>query len=172
MNGRDWVSAMLEAMRRRRSIAAEALRATLAELPGVLVQVEPLNADAERDGLTRDALQADVETALREAGMAAYTQTALVAQVPGTPVLRVDVMTIHLDDRYAYSVRLELWQAVTLARAPDVEALALTWSAPQVVGTVAAENISELRDAVRSEATAFVEECRVASADAARRGAA
>lgn len=117
MNGRDWVSAMLEAMRRRRSIAAEAFRATLAELPGVLVQVEPLNADAERDGLTRDALQADVETALREAGMAAYTQTVLVAQVPGTPVLHVDVMTIHLDDRYAYSVRLELRQAVTLARA-------------------------------------------------------
>lgn len=42
MNGRDWVSAMLEAMRRRRSIAAEAFRATLAEFPGVLVQVEPL----------------------------------------------------------------------------------------------------------------------------------
>lgn len=47
MSGRDWVSAMLEAVRRRRSIAAEAFRATLAELPGVLVQVEPLNADAE-----------------------------------------------------------------------------------------------------------------------------
>ncbi len=52
MNGRDWVSAMLEAMRRRRSIAAEAFRAILAGLTGVHVQVEPINADTEGDGLT------------------------------------------------------------------------------------------------------------------------
>ncbi len=52
MNGRDWVSAMLEAMRRRRSIAAEAFRAILAGLTGVHVQVEPINADTEGDRLT------------------------------------------------------------------------------------------------------------------------
>jgi hypothetical protein len=152
-------------------IAAEASRATLAGLAGVHVRVEPINADAERDGLTRDALEAAAASVLREAGMASYTQTGVIADVPGSPVLHVDVMTIHLDGRYAYSVRLELWQTVVLARAPGTMTLALTWSAPQVVGTVAAEGIAELRDTVRAAITAFVEECRVATAEAGRAGA-
>jgi hypothetical protein len=165
----DWVLGLLEASRRR-SVAAEEFRATLAGLTGVHVRVEPMNADAERDGLTSEALQADVESVLRGAGMAAHTQAALIAYVPGRPVLHVDVMTIHVDGRYAYSVRLELWQAVTLARAPGITGLALTWSAPQVVGTVAAASIAEVRDTVRAEVTAFVEECAVATAGARRRG--
>lgn len=41
---------LLEASRRRRSIAAEAIRSTLAGLARVQVQVEPVNDDAERDG--------------------------------------------------------------------------------------------------------------------------
>jgi hypothetical protein len=158
----DAVLAVLEAGRRRRSIVAEAFRVTLAGLTGVLVQVEPINADAERDGLTRDALQADAESVLRGAGMIPYTQTTLVADIPGTPVLHVDVMTIRLDGRYAYSVRLELWQDVMLARAPGTRALALTWSAPQVIGSVGVESIADLRATVRSEVTSFVEECREA----------
>jgi hypothetical protein len=155
-------------IRRRRSIATEAFRATLAGLSGVHVQVEPLNADAERDGLTRDALQEDAEAALRQAGMAVYTRTALFADVPGTPVLHVDVMTIRLDGRYAYSVRLELWQGVKLVRAPDPWALALTWSAPQLVGTVAAESLAQLRGTVRSEVSEFVEACHQATVEVAR----
>ena len=164
----DWVPAWLEAGRRRRSISGEAFRTSLAGLAGVHVQVEPLNADAERDGLTRGALQADAASVLRAAGMASYTQAGVIADVPGTPVLHVDVMTIHLDGRYAYSVRLELWQTVVLARAPGTMTLALTWSAPQVVGTVAVEGIAELRDTVRAAVTAVVEECRVATAEAGR----
>jgi hypothetical protein len=163
----DSILALLEALRRRRSIAAEAFRATLAGLEGVHVQVEPVNADAERAGLRGADLRADVESALHEGGMAVFTQTALFAGVPGTPFLHVDVMTVPLDGRYAYSVRLELWQAVRLARRPGVTTLGLTWSAPQVVGTIAGENLGELRDLVRSAVTGFVEECRLASAVAA-----
>ncbi len=157
------VLSRLEARRRRHAIDAEAFRATLAGLTGVHAQIEPLNADAERDGLTAADLRADVESALRESGLTVYGQSALVADVPGTPFLHVDVMTIRLDGRYAYSVRLELWQAVTLLREPRRSALALTWAAPQVVGTVAAESLAELRDTVRSEVYAFVGECRAAT---------
>jgi hypothetical protein len=164
----DPILALLEASRRRRSIAAEAFRATLAGLEGVHVEVEPVNADAERDGLTRGALRADAESALREAGMAVYTQGAVLVEVPGMPVLHVDVMTIHLDGRYAYSVRLELWQVVRLMRAPGIAALALTWSAPQVIGTVAAERVAEVREIVRAEVTAFVQECRGTAIDVGR----
>lgn len=44
-------------------MALEAFRATLGSLSGVTVQVEPVNADAERDGLLRADLQTDVESA-------------------------------------------------------------------------------------------------------------
>jgi hypothetical protein len=46
------ILAVLEAARRRRSIAAGAARATLAGLAGVHVEVEPINADAERPSST------------------------------------------------------------------------------------------------------------------------
>lgn len=79
------ILALLEASRRRRSIAAEAFRATLAGLTATHVQVEPI-----------------------------------------------------------------------------------TWSAPQLVGTLAAESLPELYRTVRSAVEGFVEECRIATADHAR----
>jgi hypothetical protein len=158
------ILALLEAARRRRPIAAEAFRATLAGLSGVHVEVEPINADAEQDGLAAADVQADVESVLRGGGMTVHTPTRLFAEVPGSPVLHVDVMTVRLDGRYAYTVRLELWQAVRLTREPSLTGLALTWSAPQIVGTLAAESLTELRKTVRSAVQTFVEECHVATA--------
>lgn len=157
------VTALLEAWRRRRAVAAEALGAPLGGLRGVGLQVEPLNPDAERDGLTQADLRADVEAVLREAGLAVHTQAALFADVPGVPFLHVDVMTIRLDGRYAYSVRLELWQAVRLVRDPTIQALAVTWSGPQVVGSVAPEGLDDVRRAVRTAAQEFVAAWRAAT---------
>jgi hypothetical protein len=158
----DATLALLEACRRRRSLAAEAFRATLAGLHGIHVQVEPVNADAEAAGLRHADLLAQTESALREAGFRVLTPTALFADAPGTPVLHVDVMTVRLDGRYAYSVRLELWQGVRLVREPAISTLALTWSAPQVVGTIDAERLGELCHAVRSAVGDFAQECRAA----------
>jgi hypothetical protein len=159
---------VLEATRRRRAISAEGFRATLAGLDAVHVHVEPINTDAEAHGLRRDDLRADVESALRADGLTPLTQTALfAAATPGTPVLHVDVMTVWLDGRYAYSVRLELWQSVRLVREPGVTALALTWSAPQVVGVVAVEHVADVRDAVRAAVAGFLEDCHLATSRAA-----
>lgn len=157
------VLAALERQRRLSSMAAEGFRATLAGLDAVNVQVEPLNADAEADGLTRSGLQSEVEGALREAGLAVLTPTELFASAVGTPFLHLDVMTIRLDGHYAYSVRLELWQAVSLVRDTRIRALALTWSGSQLVGTVAAANLGELRATVRAAASEFAGDCLAAS---------
>ena len=72
-------------------------------------------------------------------------------------------MTMHLDDHYAYSVRLELWQAVRLVRTDVAQTLAVTWSTPQLVGRVAASQLSDLCEVVREAADAFAVECRAAS---------
>jgi hypothetical protein len=157
------ILAVLEAARRRRPVA-EAFRGTLAGLPGVHVEVEPINTDAEQDGLAAADVRADVESVLRDGGLAVHALPRLFADVPGTPVLHVDVTTLRLDARYAYSVRLELWQAVRLVRDPALAGLALTWSAPQLVGSVAAERLGELRRTVRGAAQGFLEACRLATA--------
>lgn len=137
-------------------MAMAAFRETLAGLSGVNVQVEPVNADAERDGLTRADLQHDVESRLRAVGIRLFTEPELFYAAPGTPVLHLDVMTIRLDGRYAYSVRLELWQAVTLTRDASIRALGLTWSNPQIVGTVSAESLGEVHAAVQRVLDEFI----------------
>lgn len=145
-------------------MALEAFRATLGGLSGVNVQVEPVNADAEGDGLLRTDLQTDVESALREAGFEVVTQSRLFAAVPGTPVLHLDVMTAGFRGRYVYSIRLELWQAVRLVRDPSAQALAVTWFAPQLIGEVTRESLFTLRQTVRSTVDEFVRDCRAAAA--------
>ena len=145
-------------------MALDAFRATLRGLSGVNVQVEPVNADAERDGLLRTDLQNDVEMALRQAGFDVVTQSQLFAVIPGTPVLHLDVMTARFRGRYAYSIRLDLWQAARLVRDPTVQTLAATWCAPQLIGIVAADSLFTLRDTVRSTVDEFVRDSRAAAA--------
>jgi len=145
-------------------MALEAFRATLRGLSGVNVQVEPVNADAEGDGLLRTDLQTDVESALREAGFEVVTQSRLFAVVPGTPILHCDVMTAGFGERYVYSIRLELWQGVRLVRDPSAQALAVTWFAPQLIGMVTKESLFTLRQTVRSTVDEFVRDCRAAAA--------
>jgi hypothetical protein len=148
-------------------MALDASRASLGRVTRVSVHVEPVNADAESDGLTRILLQTEVESRLRQAGIGAVTSSGLGADVPGDPVLQLDVMTVGLDTRYAYSVRLELWQPVRLVREPSIVALGVTWSGLQFVGTVARERASEIRRAVDSAIEEFVRDWRAAIAEAA-----
>jgi len=141
-------------------MAMKAFRQTLAGLQGVTVQVEPLDAEAERDGLVRADLQAEVEAQLRAAGIHLYTQAALFAAAPSTPVLQVDVATIRLDARYGYAIRLELWQGVRLEREPDTRTLGATWAATAIVGTVAAHELPSVAEALRGAVAEFVEDYR------------
>lgn len=156
---------------RHRRMSAEAPRATLAGLETLHVAVEPVNEDVERDGLRQAALAAVAEAALRSHGLRIVDATKLFADVPGTPVLHVDVMTVRLDGQYAYSVRLELWQAVRLVRTDGAQTLAVTWSAPQLVGSVTASRVSDLCDVVREAADAFAVDCRAASLPAQEQAA-
>jgi hypothetical protein len=145
----------------RHALAAETVRSTLGGLSEVNVQVEPLNADAERDGLTRSDLLADVESTLRAAGIHLLSSRDLFLHI-ATPVLHLDIMTLSLDERYAYSLRLELWQAVRLVRDPAIRTLAVTWSRPQLFGLVSADRLGDIRSTVRSEVEAFVRDIAAA----------
>jgi hypothetical protein len=152
-------------------MASEEFRVSLGGLRQVGVQVEPVNADAERDGLLREDLRAIVEAALQASGIGVVDTPHLFADIRGTPFLHVDVMTIRVDGRYAYSVRLELWQAVRLERDPAISTLGATWSGAQVVGTVEAERLVEVTAAVRAAVQEFTRDC-AAVPEPPRRGGA
>jgi hypothetical protein len=148
-------------------MASEASRTTLVGLTQVIVNVEPLNADAESDGLTRGLLEVDVATLLRETGIVVVTSQAPVGEVP-FPTLHLDVMTVRLNARYAYSARLDLWQAVRLARDPAVVTSAVTWSGLQFVGTVARQSLADVRRAVQTAVGEFVRDWQGAAREGAR----
>jgi hypothetical protein len=76
-------------------------------------------------------------------------------------------MTVRFDGRDAYSIRLELWQGVRLRATPAGAPWRSPGSAPQLVGTLAAERLESLRDSVRAAVQGSVTECRLATADQA-----
>jgi hypothetical protein len=152
----------LEAWRRRDAIVTEARRRTLAGLVRLNVQVEPINADAERAGLQRADLRTEVEALLGAAGLEVVGDATLFATAAGAPFLHVDVMTLPLDRSYVYSARVELWETVRLVREPETRTPAVTWSCPQVVGTVTRDNVDEVGRVVRAIVERFVAEWRAA----------
>ena len=133
---------------------------TVVGLRRVGVHVEPLDADAERRGLTADDLRADVESKLAAAGLTIVPPTELFNDTLGFPSLHLDVMTVEVEERCAYSIRLELWQAVRLVRDPAIQTIAVTWSATPLIGTVATGALAELRQSVASIVDQFITDCR------------
>ena len=61
-----------------RAQTSEQQQETLRGLSGIAVMVEPLNAEAEQDGLSTQQLQAAVERQLHEAGMRVLSQRRMV----------------------------------------------------------------------------------------------
>ena len=135
-------------------------RETLTGLRVLGVHVEPLDADAERHGLAADDLRADVESMLAGAGFTLIPPPKLFNDVLGAPFLHLDVMTLEVEQRYAYSIRLELRQAVKLVREPAIQTMAVTWRATPLIGTVPTGALAGLRQSVASVVDQFITDCQ------------
>lgn len=134
----------------------ETSRPSLKGLDGLLVIVEDLGAEVERDGLTRDQLQADVELRLRKAGIRVVKRDDAAA-TPGAPYLYVNLNALKHPDvaLYVYALGLELTQRVTLVRDPKITAFAVTWSVRRV-GTIGAQRLGDLRSTVTDYVDRFI----------------
>jgi hypothetical protein len=103
-------------------------RKSLSALPGVHVVVEELDQDLERRGLTRAAIQTDVEQRLRSAGVRVLTYADMLA-VPGRPTLYVNASVVNGSEPWEIAVVVELQQTIRLDRDPKtVVPAAATWS--------------------------------------------
>ena len=129
-------------------------RETLRGLAGVAVTIEDIAADAERDGLTENQLQADVEGQLRQAGIRVLTEDERL-RTPGTPTLSVRVGTYKSGDVYSLCIELSLLQATVLKRDPHLERLTATWRA-RGVGSGGARRLHEARRVVAGYIDRFI----------------
>jgi hypothetical protein len=114
------------------ALDSDVTRQTLKGLQGVYVIVEDLQPNiqkyASKAGLANEELKADIERRLTEKGIRIFSRDEWV-KTPGTPVLYVSVNT-HETEKYwyAYDIKTELQQAVTMEANPKVRTLATTWS--------------------------------------------
>ena len=142
-------------------------RVSLDGLTGVHVVVEDVGAEAERQGLTRVGIQAEVEQRLRKGGLRVLTAAEALASV-GRPTLDIRVTLFkprEAPQLYVYSIDLTLRQQIRLVRERSIESFAITWSENRDVGAVPAARLSVVRDAVRAKLDQFIRAWQTVNAD-------
>ena len=142
---------------------SEPSRRTLIGLQGVQVIVEELQPNIlkqdkylQKAGLSKTQLQKDIESKLKSAGIKILSPDEW-SKTPGRPVLYVNVNT-HESEKYwfAYDIKLELRQIVSLEARPDIKTLAVTWCI-NVTGVVNIGTFTVIRDNVGVLTERFVQ---------------
>jgi len=128
-------------------------RKTLSGLQGVYVGVEELQPNlmkysAEQKSIpSKEALKRDIEGRLSKAGIRVLTWDQAV-KTPGMPFLYVNVNTHETEKYYyAYDIRIELQQLVSMEANPKVKTMADTWST-NMTGIVNIGTMDKLKEAV------------------------
>jgi hypothetical protein len=135
-------------------------RATLAGLAGAFLMVDGITPDLEAIGLRQAALVEDVEEQLRRGGVRLFSRDE-AKSISGTPYLYINVNAVRGSSELAYSVRIELNQAVRLERATSTRTIAATWQPAAVLATVKpADFVPSVRQDVRVAAMQFVNDYR------------
>lgn len=135
------------------AIDTDVTRKTLSGLQGVYVGVEELQPNlmkysAEQKSIpSKEALKRDIEGRLSKAGIRVLTWDQAV-KTPGMPFLYVNVNTHETEKYYyAYDIRIELQQLVSMEANPKVKTMADTWST-NMTGIVNIGTMDKLKEAV------------------------
>jgi len=132
-------------------------RDTLRGLREISVLIEYLPDDVERQGLSREHLQRDIEVRLRQAGLRVLTISD-IAKSPGAPYLYVAVYPITGPsvDLNAYAIGLTLKQLVQLSRNPTTELFATTWEGPAPPSSLIAPRVLDIRSRILEAVGRFI----------------
>jgi hypothetical protein len=130
-------------------------RISLKGLKSVQVVVEDFAPDLIKDGLNRERIKSTVEQQLTQAGILVEPQAE-------------NALYIHLGSvkneagAHSYALSLQLVQLVLLFRDPRLLTWGTTWSL-DLVGSVAADNVSELEPLIGRGVNAFVTDYQAAN---------
>ncbi len=128
----------------------------LVGLKGVYVMTtveSPKPEEIELLGLTKDQIQKDVELRLRKSGIKVLTNKEW-ATMPGTPSLMVSLSAFTYLALCVYSIRVELFEAVTLVRGGQTSAS--VWEAGLSVGMVGTKSIRTVRENIGDKIDEFI----------------
>lgn len=129
---------------------------TLVGLTGIRVVVEEPDDDAEHEGLTQSALQRELESRLKGAGIRLLSDREWQA-APGRPSLKLDVtIKSRAREPRLFLVELEVEQDVRLVRDAARGGRAATWSATPRLGVLPASAVAPVFQAVREAVDEFV----------------
>jgi len=134
----------------------EQTRNALRGLSGVYVMPEnPLDDDAIRGGLSKDAIRNEVELKLRQAGIRVLS-TEEWEQAPGKPYLQVwpKVLKGVVLGGYIYHISVEFKQHVSLMRTPDIKVFGATWSTEHMGYT---PDLKDIRDRMKDRVEKFID---------------
>lgn len=134
-------------------------------LKGVRVEVF-VSEEVEQGGLAAATLKAQVEQALREAGL--YVPTAGQWNTPSAhqPLLFVSVVGQRLSSAegvYVFSATLQLRELVRPWRNANQQFTAVTWQPPTPFGTVGEIHVSDLAQPAQHLVEEFVRAYRLAN---------
>jgi len=103
---------------------------TLRGIDRIKVVIEDLTSESTIAGITEEQLRTQSESALRQIGVAVIRASdGASAESLLIPVLYLSLSTDRTDGFHTFLIRLELLQAVSLARNPMIKASsATTWS--------------------------------------------
>jgi hypothetical protein len=130
------------------------LNTYLKGLTSVSVFVHPIDAEAERDGLSTSQLKTDVELRLRQSGI------AVAQQAPGYLWVGVDTIKSRLDNRYSFDVQVKLYRSVVIVEI-DQTAPAIIWWTPSTIAITPASDLAkhvreDLSDQIDTFANAYL----------------
>jgi hypothetical protein len=102
---------------------------TLRGIDRITVVIEDLSGDSKNDGITESWLQAQAEFELKRVGINATDSNGKVSESLFVPVLYISLSADNSEGLVTFLIRLELLQAISLARDPNITASsATTWS--------------------------------------------
>lgn len=132
-------------------------RSSLRGLPGIFLLVQGLNPEIEREGLTQDQIQSDIESKLRTAKIKLLSKEQY-AKTPGTPLLHVVPailkVTVGVISLYTYTVIVRVSQSVHLVRKPAIETPGFTWTSEGTCGAV--RSAGDIRSKIVGEVDKFI----------------
>jgi hypothetical protein len=133
------------------SVQLESLRG----LKGVYISVESVTPEIQKDGLTKDRIQGDVELMLRTAGIKILSKEEWFDE-EGSPFLHVNanVLKLPATREYVYSVNISLKQTVYPIRTPMEISGAATWSVGGIVGIT--PDLGKIRASVKEQVAEFI----------------
>lgn len=138
---------------------ADAADKSLAGLTAVTVAADSLDPAVEREGLTRDLIQREVEQHLRDGGMSVLAPKE-GQSAPGQARLYVGINIMKGSPGiYNYSLELSLQERVKLEREPQTIVTGETWSTGSI-GMVGTARIGALITKITDLADDFLQAWR------------